>query len=96
MLSLSDEDFHSFITNLMYYNSLDLNQTLCVNISIIDDKVLESNEDFSVFLVSADNSVTTGSPSTVSITDNDGMYILITVSLQVMISYQYFTFQWLW
>ena len=83
LLSLSDEDFHSFITDLMYYNSLDLNQTLCVNITIIDDEILENDEDFSVFLVSTDNSVTTGSPSTVSITDNDGMYILITVSLQV-------------
>ena len=68
-----DEDFDNpFTIDLTYPQSLDLNQTLCVNITIVDDRVLENEEEFTVSIESTDSNVTTGSPSTVIITDNDG------------------------
>ena len=72
-LSMLDEDFiNPFPIDLTYPQSLDQSQTLCVNITIVDDIVLENEEEFTVSIESTDNNVTTGSPSTVIITDNDG------------------------
>ena len=50
----------------------------CRNISIVDDRVLESNEDFSVILTTVDLSVVL-SPNitTVLIMDNDGMCVYV-------------------
>ena len=67
-----DEDFLSFTSNLIYNQSLDPNQTLCVNINIVDDSLLENNDAFAVSVSSADSSVITGPQSSVIIIDNDG------------------------
>ena len=68
-----DKDFiNPLAIDLNYPQSLDKNQTLCVNITIADDGILENEEDFTVSIGSTDSDVTTGSPSTVIITDNDG------------------------
>ena len=72
-INISDEDFHTFTTDLTYTPSLDRNQTLCVNITIMDDSILENEEDFTVSISSTDSSVITGPPSTISIIDNDGI-----------------------
>ena len=69
---VSDGDFATLGTNLIYNRSLDLNQTLCVNIAIMDDSILESDEDFTVSINSPDSSVITGPQSIVTIIDNDG------------------------
>ena len=72
LIYISDEDFHPFTTDLIYTLSLDQNQTLCVNITIVDDGILENEQDFTVSISSTDSSVITGPPSIVSIIDNDG------------------------
>ena len=47
----------------------------CVNLSIVDDPVLESTEQFSVVLGTSDSGVIFGNSSaTVIIFDNDGKY----------------------
>ena len=72
LLTISDADFSSLTAGLTFTQSLDLNQTLCVNITILEDDILETSENFAVLVSSTDSSVATGSPSTVVITDNDG------------------------
>lgn len=57
---------------LTFPPSLELSQTLCENITIVDDSVLENDEDFVVSLSSADSSVITGSEAIVSILNDDG------------------------
>lgn len=57
---------------LNYPQSLEFNQTLCENITIISDSVLESDEDFVISLSSDDGSVITGSEITVFILNDDG------------------------
>ena len=46
--------------------------TLCVNITIIDDDILENNEFFRVMINNTDNSSIVGSPTSIIIVDNDG------------------------
>ena len=70
--AVSDGDYSFLTANLMYTQSLDLNQTLCVNITILEDEILENNENFVVLISSADSSVITGPQSTVTIINNDG------------------------
>ena len=66
-------DFSNLVTtDVTYFQSLDQNQTHCVNITILEDVILENEEQFIVFIDSTDSNVTTGLPSTVIITDNDG------------------------
>ena len=78
VLSMLDEDYINPVTiSLTYPKSLDQNQTLCVNITIVDDSVLENEEELTVSIESTDRNVTTGSPSTVIITDNDGLLQIV-------------------
>ena len=51
---------------------LTLQPTLCVNITITDDDILENNEYFSVTINNTDDSSSVGSPTSVIIVDNDG------------------------
>ena len=73
--TISDEDFHPFTTELIYTLSLEPNQTLCVNITIVDDSILENEEYFTVSISSTDSSVITGPPATIIIIDNDSKTI---------------------
>ena len=66
-------DFSNLVTtDVTYFQSLDQNQTHCVNITILEDVILENEEQFIVFIDSTDSNVTTGLQSTVIIIDNDG------------------------
>ena len=72
-LSTLGGDFDNAITtDVTYIESLDQNQMLCISISVTEDNILENEEEFTVSLSSTDSNVTTGSPSTVIIIDNDG------------------------
>ena len=49
----------------------------CLNISVIDDETLESEEEFFIELSSSDDSVAFNfTRSTVSIRDNDSMFVM--------------------
>ena len=67
-------DYTNISTSLTYLPSLETNQTICVNITILEDGILEDNEEFSVVLSSIDVTVLAVFPriATVSIIDNDG------------------------
>ena len=65
-------DYSNTTALLNYPPSLELSQVLCENITIVDDSVLESDEDFVVSLSSNDSSVVTGSVAIVSILNDDG------------------------
>ena len=61
----------------------------CASISIIDDAVLESNEDFTVQLTSQDTAATTINLNStdVTITDNDGEISCLSVSYAMELLY---------
>lgn len=45
----------------------------CVNVTIVDDSLVENNEEFSLTLTTSDSAVSlTSSEATVTIIDNDG------------------------
>lgn len=48
------------------------NETICVNVTIVDDDVLEDTESFLVTVTSSDSAYLAGRPATVFIMDNDG------------------------
>ena len=43
-----------------------------MNITLLEDEILENNEEFTIFLSSAESNVITGPQSTVTIKDNEG------------------------
>lgn len=65
-------DYLNTSAMLNYPPLLELGQILCENVTIVDDSVLESDEDFVVSLSSDDNSVQIGSEANVSILNDDG------------------------
>ena len=71
-LTETSDDYINLETPLIFPSSLELNQTLCINITVVDDNILESTEFFIVSIDSSDDSIFTGVPATVSIIDNDG------------------------
>ena len=73
-ISLIDLDFDSLQVSVLVFTPETQTQQQCISISIIDDLILEDTEMFNVLLNSSVNErVNLGSPSTVSILDNDGL-----------------------
>ena len=61
------------------------NETICVNVTIVDDDVLEDTESFLVTVTSSDSAYLAGRPATVFIMDNDGntdhnLYCMVTIN----------------
>ena len=54
------------------FSSSTTNETICVNVTIVDDDALEGTESFLVTVTSSDSVYLAGGPATVFIVDNDG------------------------
>ena len=62
----------------LVYSMGNLDQLLCANIPVVDDLLCEGTETFSVLLTAGQNAaLSTPSLATVTITDNDGTYSII-------------------
>lgn len=54
------------------FRSSTTNETICVNVTIVDDDAFEDTESFLVTVTSSDSVYLAGGPATVFIVDNDG------------------------
>lgn len=69
---------------LIIPSSMRANQSLCFNVNITDDNILEDDEDFAVALNNTDDSAMTNSPAIITIIDNDGERMLMYIQFYLL------------
>lgn len=74
LLSTASDDFHEITKDLTFTPDKEMSRMLCVNISVVNDNILEETEIFHVISSTSDDSVIfSRNTSAVFIFDDEGM-----------------------
>ena len=98
-LSAAFNDFHEVTMDLTFTPDGEMSRVLCVNITVVNDDILEDTEIFSVTISTFDDSVMfKRNTSNVFIIDDEGMYTLQSLTINLVELYfflwQFFKSTW--
>ena len=95
-LSAALNDFHEVTMDLTFTPDGEMSRVLCVNITVVNDDILEDTEIFSVTISTFDDSVMfKRNTSNVFIIDDEGMYTLQSLLVELyFFLWQFFKSTW--